>query len=143
MKAQLLLGHPWESHSGCLVSFVPTPPRGHSSSETQRDLSFLRGGGRLVNSRLSSNSYEAEKGLPLSPKFWDDRRGVCYGRVGTHGLCMLDKYSTNWASPPSPSSSIFLLCELREAVRQTLHYHVRIRTEGNAANPQSLFSSQS
>lgn len=44
--------------------------------------------------------------------------------------------STNWASPPSPSSSIFLLRELREAVRQTLHYHVCIRTEGNTANPK-------
>lgn len=70
-----------------------------------------------MNSRLSSDSYEAEKGLPLSPKFWDNRPGVCYSRVGAHGLCMLDKYSTNWASPPSPSSSIFLLCELREAVK--------------------------
>lgn len=139
MKARLLLGHPWESHSACLVSFVPTLPSGHPSLETQRDLSFGVAG-RLVNSRLSSNSYEAEKGLPLSPKFWDDRPGVCYGRVGTHGLCMLDKYSTNWASPPSPSSSIFLLCELREAVRQTLHYHVPIRTEGNTANPKKVSS---
>lgn len=83
MKARLPSGSSLGESHGCLVSFVPIPSSGHSSLETQRDLSFL-GGGRLVNSRLSSNSYVAEKGPPLSPKFRDDRPGVCYGRVGAH-----------------------------------------------------------